>query len=578
MNTQSGSRAHVVDIVEDPPPPRNAVQTARCLAWFDSYIANLDRIGEDPENEPIWHMHEAMPWNSLYLEAVEDWGRDNADNQKYAKLPVPTNSLWQHVRRTRFKNLHRPNHGTFGRCTKCHGLAREVKIATTEDERVQFQATRDFHRAVQRKERDDYNRRVAYAKLNPDCETMMCVDQSKSIFLPRFRPPLAAVTRKHRLELRVGGGLNFSNGNQKYLYVSLASWETTADLVCTQLLEMIVASITSKGSACRSRRLHIHADNSGKENKNQWVIAFCGWLLWLGWFDEAELSFLVVGHTANEDDSVVFSPLHKHAGFATCLSLYDVLKKARQSMSDDTHFIVVDSIWAFRDFFAPQLPGLAGITKARHFRFRLNDSGLPLVQAKEYAALSEVWGEPVQCFVPAEDSPSFPSAYKNTLDPVFFHVEQGLKACLRHTGLDKDTKDFVNHLLAVKSLTADNPTEDTRTPVTFAKGVREDGLPGVAGLVHHSIGTVPIRVVDAQGSAPAIQLSDAVQARRARLGARDSLLAGKFDAALCGPRAGAVDLKVLFARSTQPHALILLHARCLPQRESAMPWRMLRAS
>jgi hypothetical protein len=39
----------------------------------------------------------------------------------------------------------------------------------------------------------------------------------------------------------------------------LAAWASPSDVVCTQLYEMLWASITSNHSASRSRHLHVHA-------------------------------------------------------------------------------------------------------------------------------------------------------------------------------------------------------------------------------------------------------------------------------------------------------------------------------
>jgi hypothetical protein len=42
-------------------------------------------------------------------------------------------------------------------------------------------------------------------------------------------------------------------------------------------------------------RVHIQLDNTGRENKNAYVLGFCTWLVALGFVDEIRLSFLPVG-------------------------------------------------------------------------------------------------------------------------------------------------------------------------------------------------------------------------------------------------------------------------------------------
>ena len=61
--------------------------------------------------------------------------------------------------------------------------------------------------------------------------------------------------------------------------------------------------------------LRIQADNYGRENKNQYMFAFCVVLVRLGYFVEVYLSFLLVGHTHEDIDkrlSVISSTLKCH--------------------------------------------------------------------------------------------------------------------------------------------------------------------------------------------------------------------------------------------------------------------------
>lgn len=295
---------------------------------------------------------------------------------------------------------------------------------------------RDCHQAIQRAERDHYNVLVADAKRNCDKVSMVAVDQSKAIYVPRLRPPLGGLSKKHRLEIRAGGGVNFSLGNAKIVFLSLASWGTTADVVCTQLFEIIYATITSDSAACRSRHLHIHADNAGAENKNQWVLAFVGWLLVLGWYDTAELSFLVVGHTANEIDSIVFSPMHKRASFENIMTIFDLVLKIQQSLGNKATVCWVESLYAWRRFFVQALPGLKNIMRARHFRFKLDGDGNPVVAARQYCGVSHSWGKAVPClrrsdFTLSDGAFKMPQPVKNSLNPVFPQVKEGLQACLQ---------------------------------------------------------------------------------------------------------------------------------------------------
>ncbi|CAM6082151.1 unnamed protein product [Calypogeia fissa] len=71
------------------------------------------------------------------------------------------------------------------------------------------------------------------------------------------------------------------------------------------------------------RHLTLQMDNSGKDNKNQIVMAFCSNLVGRGVFETVQLSFLMVGHT-HEDVDALFSQVSKqvkHKEVATLQAL-----------------------------------------------------------------------------------------------------------------------------------------------------------------------------------------------------------------------------------------------------------------
>ena len=71
----------------------------------------------------------------------------------------------------------------------------------------------------------------------------------------------------------------------------------------------VVTSIMNVVQDVRNRRgnilppkLHIQADNCGRENKNQYMFALCAALVVFKYFAEVHLSFLIVGHTHEDID------------------------------------------------------------------------------------------------------------------------------------------------------------------------------------------------------------------------------------------------------------------------------------
>ena len=57
--------------------------------------------------------------------------------------------------------------------------------------------------------------------------------------------------------------------------------------------------------------LWLQADNCFKENKNRWMMAFCYWLIYIGWFQEIMISMLSFSHTYIDFDQM-FSTLAQY--------------------------------------------------------------------------------------------------------------------------------------------------------------------------------------------------------------------------------------------------------------------------
>ena len=58
------------------------------------------------------------------------------------------------------------------------------------------------------------------------------------------------------------------------------------------------------------KQLFLQLDNTGNQNKNRCMVAYCALLIHCGMFEKVQISFLPVGHT-HEDIDRIFSYVHK---------------------------------------------------------------------------------------------------------------------------------------------------------------------------------------------------------------------------------------------------------------------------
>mgnify|MGYP001568344885 CR=1 FL=1 len=76
-------------------------------------------------------------------------------------------------------------------------------------------------------------------------------------------------------------------------------------------------------------------DNCGRENKNQYVLAYLAYLVKQRMFSEVELSFLPVGHT-HEDVDQMFSKFSAYFRGHNCLTINQMKEGLKKSCADIT--------------------------------------------------------------------------------------------------------------------------------------------------------------------------------------------------------------------------------------------------
>ena len=93
--------------------------------------------------------------------------------------------------------------------------------------------------------------------------------------------------------------------------------------------------------------LCIQADNCGRENKNQYMFAFCTVLVGLRYFAEVYLSFLLVGHTHEDIDQrfSVISGTLKRQDIDSLQELLEFIKKGASHTEAFTTSRHLEYVW-----------------------------------------------------------------------------------------------------------------------------------------------------------------------------------------------------------------------------------------
>ena len=138
-----------------------------------------------------------------------------------------------------------------------------------------------------------------------------------------------------------------------------------------------------KGRKPLLRKLYLQLDNSTKDNKNKYLMAFLSLLTTWGVFEEIQGDFLSVGHT-HKDIDAYFSHLLKALKRKNTFILADLMKAFMQSQ--DLSFMpqFIQEVADFKSFIhGYQSSGatrLIGLGEMHLFKFYVDDDGWPVMR------------------------------------------------------------------------------------------------------------------------------------------------------------------------------------------------------
>lgn len=186
----------------------------------------------------------------------------------------------------------------FARCDKCVSFFNELLAARTESERQAVRRERAFHIDCCTLFRRRHEMRMALGTEHPSlfCSVVADAMDNAKTQLPRVEGNLhnkKLDSRGQFLGCELLGVL--VHGIMFYGAWILPHLKCNAAATITVLFRVMALVLSLK--KLLPPVLLLQADNSGRDNKNQFMIAFMGWLVEKRFFKEARMYFLTVGHT-----------------------------------------------------------------------------------------------------------------------------------------------------------------------------------------------------------------------------------------------------------------------------------------
>eukprot|EP00808_Paulinella_micropora_P002564 g17664.t1 len=136
----------------------------------------------------------------------------------YPGSPIPSEKEFLMVHRNKdypFHNLHMPGQNEFGRCNDCAELNEAFWVASTPEEKKDALEKRNVHDRMVDVDHAWYIMDKAFCARHSDQKAFIALDQSSlEPGIPVHHPPKKMFDRKSRLEVHLGGGINFSMGEE----------------------------------------------------------------------------------------------------------------------------------------------------------------------------------------------------------------------------------------------------------------------------------------------------------------------------------------------------------------------------
>jgi hypothetical protein len=325
---------------------------------------------------------------------------------KYPPESIPSakylNFIW--LRHEQLKELRVHRTLPFSKCDTCSKFDTDYSNTTDSKKRAEIIAQKREHKALISKDKDGYYSRGAKAVMRPADFLSLIVDgaDQEKYSLP-YRPrPMKVVDNCWRQKNHVMGAI--SHGRQVFAYIATDDIKQGNNVTIEVVHRVLLKTI--KDEVRLPPVLFLQLDNTCKQNKAQYTMAYLHSLVDAGVFKKIIVSFLPVGHT-HEDIDQFFSVLAKALKHRNCYTREDladiianVLPK-HDGFKHPVHVEMMDHIVNYSGFVEGRVKMPAGITWWNQFRFFKHEDGVVQLQCRE-STLEGPWGG--VCNIEARDS------------------------------------------------------------------------------------------------------------------------------------------------------------------------------
>jgi hypothetical protein len=280
------------------------------------------------------------------------------------------------------------------KCDTCSKFDTDYSNTTDSVRRAEIMAQKREHKALISKDKDGYYSRGAKAVMRPADFLSLIVDgaDQQKYALP-YRPrPMKVVDNCWRQKNHVMGAI--SHGRQVFAFIATDAIKQGNNVTIEVIHRVLLKTIKDEGRL--PPVLYLQLDNTTKQNKAKYLMAYLHSLVDAGVFKKIIVSFLPVGHT-HEDIDQFFSVLAKALKHRNCYTreeLADIIANVlpkHEGFKHPVHVEMMDHIVNYSDFVEDRVKMPVGIMVWNQFRFFKHEDGVVQLQCRE-STLEGAWG------------------------------------------------------------------------------------------------------------------------------------------------------------------------------------------
>ena len=293
--------------------------TTRAYGWchtrLDEIADGVDPSSRGPKKaQRMLDKQDLNEWYLEYLQAMEDRG------DQETVCPSTFTKAYSQARQE--LNIMDRQWLPFAQCAQCSELKLRLSKATSKVDRDQVRKERTEHLVFQTKMRRAYYAHRELAEQEPETYLSTIadgMDQAK-VRVPRFGRESKSLT--HQMDIGLEAALYHGSLRRVWFYLVPHTYKGGSNVTIHCLNE----SLKGMQKAYQDAKMtwpkiwFLQLDNTTKENKNQYVLAWLQTLVDTQVFQEIYVSFLPVGHT-HEDIDQRFSVVSRALRRQTILSV-----------------------------------------------------------------------------------------------------------------------------------------------------------------------------------------------------------------------------------------------------------------